>query len=175
MQLNLLGVFMKMFISSLLIAATLGFVTYSPKSEAGAVLISGAAGITIHQFAQGKLYPIAGGMIGTFASIGGVSAIGGGVAMSLGFAPLGVVLIVLSEDGSSSQDQIESSLSQKYDFIGDREVITSLASAIQVKAEKMEIKDGKKIVSLSSDEVRSILDPAELSDEHINTIISDLK
>lgn len=110
--------------------------------------------------------------------IGGPVAIVGSVLTAIpATMAIGIPILILGEDGSLSLDQLESILSEKYDFIADREVIASLATAIKTKAETMKAdSEGKVVVSLSEAEVKNILAPIEdLSSEEMNLIVQDLK
>lgn len=161
---------MKKMLSIVLISSILGSITNAPKSQAGVILA------------------VAGGIVGTNVlglQVPGFVGMVVGAPMGLtgliltwvpGTMAIGIPLFVLNEDGSLSKDQLESLLSQKFNFIADREVISSLACMIKQKADSMEPdSEGKKIVSLSEEEVRAILAPIDLSNEEIALVIKNLK
>lgn len=109
--------------------------------------------------------------------LGGVSGflIGGGIALGGAFS-FNPVLMILSEDGSLAQDKLEGALTEKYSMISDREVISNLAKSIKTKADSMKAdNEGKKLVSLTETEVRSILASADLEEDEIKQIVNDLK
>lgn len=164
---------MKNLLSALMITCLLGTATYSKKSEAGIVLVTAAAGWAIGtKFSPFALFSIAPAMVSApFIGIGILGLTAGGMS------PAGaIVLLVLDENGSLPQDKLESLLSEKYQFIADREAISSLASTIKAKAESMEADaEGKKLVTLSEEEVRSILSSTEISEEEMNTVIKTME
>jgi len=87
-------------------------------------------------------------------------------------------LIVLGADGNMKQDSLEKALSTQYSFIDDRDVVSTLASTIREKAISAPVVDGKKLVTLSKDEVLNILAPtglAELQPEAVAQLVQDLQ
>lgn len=173
---------MKKLLSTIMIATVLGSATYTPKSEAGVAIVGATAthcAFKCAETSRGPLGPSSTAIaFGTPALIGTMPIIGGAIMIAFGgvaFAP-GIALLILDENGGLSQTELESALADKYSFIADREVIATLASEIKSKADSVEVDaQGMKMVSLSEDEVKSILSATELTDEEISIITNDLK
>lgn len=162
------GEFMKKLLSALMIASVIGAVSYSPKSKAGIGLMVGGAALDFSVSQKGMIFALGGGL-GLWAIVGG--------GILVPFNPvLGVSLIILGENGDVSQDQLENIFSERYSFIGDREVFKDLALNIKnkAKAQKPDV-EGKILVYVPEAETRSILYPLDLSEEEINVVTSDLK
>ncbi len=105
--------------------------------------------------------------------------VGVGIALLIiGLVYHDTLLIILDADGNVSQNAIEQSLSKKFSFIDDRAVIGNLATAIRAKADVAPLIEGKKMVSLTSDEVLQIIEPtglAELNPNAVKQLIQELK
>lgn len=107
---------------------------------------------------------------------GGVITITGSIIGLTGNIIPGLVLAVLAEDGTASQEEIEMMLMAKYPNINDREAVLALAQIIKAKADLATLNaQGLKSVNLSEDEVKSILNSTELSQEEIQRLVKDLK
>ena len=108
--------------------------------------------------------------------IGIVSGVTGLLTGSTNAAIVGGSLLVLNADGSTPQDTLAEKLSKTYPFIDNTDVTQSLAASINEKL-KSESKPGDSnvFVSLTPDETRTVLKFADLTEEQIMTIVSDLK
>ncbi len=88
-------------------------------------------------------------------------------------------LILLDADGNLPQGDLETLLAKKYSFIEDRDVLSSLATAVREKAILAPVStDGKKLITLSREEVLNILEPTGLADlqpEAVERLIQDLQ
>lgn len=117
----------------------------------------------------GMMTAITGGMVLPFFGYGLILGASGVIL------PVCIAFVVLGEDGSLPKEQVESMLLKKYPFL-DHESALELALAINTKAEKTELdKDGKKIISLSEFEVKSILEPSYLNEEEVIQVTEGLK
>lgn len=168
---------MKKLLSAFMIASTLSSAIYTPKSEAGILFVAGGAGVLgSASLANYNSHERVWGNTGGSAMIVlGVGAVASGIVMLAHGNFLGFIPLVLSEDGSASKEKLAAVLIEKHSFLTNEEA-SDLAYAIKVKADKMEIDaEGKKMVSLSEAEVKSALASSELSEEHLNLVITDLK
>jgi hypothetical protein len=103
----------------------------------------------------------------------------GVVLLILGVIYDDLLLIILDADGNLNQDALEKVIAQKYPMIEDRDVVRALASAVREKAASVQADgEGRKQVSLSREEVLSLLAPtgmAELNPEAAEQIVRDLQ
>lgn len=177
---------MKTLFSILIVLSAVTSTLYSPKAKAAAVLVSIATVSEIvawtnsaYQYEQRGIgdpsrftdFSIPIGIIA-----GGASALAG-VIVNVAGGPLaaGIVLIALEENGPQSEEQIELSLSQRYNFLTDRETTSALALEIKEQADSMKSNDGIKFVRLSPKKIAKILEPADLTSEEIALISKDLE
>ncbi len=102
----------------------------------------------------------------------------GVVLIILGIKFHNKLLIILDADGNISQGSLEQSLTEKYGFIDNQDVIRNLASAIREKAASTTEVNGSKTVRLSRGEVLSIIAPtglADLNPSAVEGLIQDLQ
>lgn len=158
---------MKKLLSIAMIVATIGTATYAPKSQAGLVVMA-SSGVVLGLTWNGQASVIT-------ATVGAGIAVAGGVSSF--FVPqVGIALLVLSEDGSLAQDQLELALTQKYNFLSDRETTAALASAIITEADSAQAdSEGRKVLHLSPSKVAEVLKHSDLRPEEITLISNDLK
>lgn len=139
---------MKKLVSSLVLASILFTALPSKRAEAGILVIAGSIAVSGNNMAVG----MGGGAVGFAIVLIGLSG--------------GLPLVVLGTDGSISQDKLESSLNEKYSFIGDRDVTSELASMIKAKAEAATPVNDKIEVKLSREEVLEVIRPTSLLETH---------
>lgn len=105
--------------------------------------------------------------------------VGVGIALLIiGLVYHDTLLIILDADGNISQNAIESALTKRFSFIDDRAVIGNLATAIRAKADTTPMVGGKKMVSLTSNEILQIVEPtglAELQPASVQQLIHELQ
>lgn len=156
----------KPLISSLLITTSL--LTFAPKKAEASVVIAAAIGVTAGAaFGSNAAFNLVVPMISV--PLGGVGSIVGGIVAI--FNPTaGIVVIVLGEDGSLTESDLQAHLAQKYDFIQDSAVTSELASMIISKAEGQTPVDGKIIVGLSEAEVMGAIAGTDLLETHADEV-----
>jgi hypothetical protein len=102
----------------------------------------------------------------------------GVVLIILGIHYHNKLLIILDADGNVSQGSLEQTLSDRYSFIDNQDVISNLATAIREKASSMIEENGRKVVRLTRGEVLGILAPTGLADVNssaVEALIQDLQ
>lgn len=164
----------KSVVSSLLVLSTLSVALHMKKAQAGVLLTAGSLVVSMN--AKGNMST---GIVAlTLGAPAGVVLSVAGVITAIANPALGVALIILSEDGSLPQNDLEAVLAQKYPFIQDNKVIADLAILVKSKAKTTKEMDGKKMISLSENEIRSILESTDLVETHtadIQSMIVELK
>lgn len=168
----------KPLVSSILLAIALTLSLPNQKANAGIAITSSAL------VAEVVLLPYGGGgkaeygiIIGSAVVPVGVATITIGAIMMLFNPTSGTVLIILGEDGALSKTDLEGALAQKYSFIQDSAVTSELASMIVSKAEGQTPIDGKIPVSLTENEIRTVLEHTDLLETQsslVQSMMNDL-
>lgn len=161
-----------------MLATVIATSTYSPKSKAGIALLATSGALCISTrcagHSMGFLYWV--GLGAPAAALGVAGTIPGVILLATGNIPAGVVLLVLDENGIAGQDEIERALAEKYSFISDREAIFNLAEKVKSKSDLVNFDEqGKKIISLTAEEVSSALAATEITQDELKQIVSDFK
>lgn len=146
------------------------------KSEAGIIVIaSGTAtgGVLAVGYIIGGL-GLAGAVGSTSLMVqGGMDGVGLGILLGLPSA----LLLTLDADGALPKEKLISDLSKKYPFIENQDVVAEIASLIREKAGNDFIEGTQKLVSLSNEEVLSLLSPIDLTGKEleVETLLKDLE
>jgi hypothetical protein len=137
------------------------------KAEAGIIIIAGSA--STGGMVGGIVLTSAGAVSAGISALFFISAAADGDYLGLQtvagalFAVPGVVLLALDADGSLPENELVSSLSSRYHFIENSDVIQNIAKTIKLKAGANFQPDEKREVSLSSDEIDTLLAPLDLT------------
>jgi len=148
-------------------------------------LKNGLLGLLAMSAVGGMMAPKANAGVALLALSGGSSAmmIAGGVGVLAGGSAIffeqeengdinkwtnpltisGIVLVALDANGGLPQNQVRVMLQKKYSFIENSAVFDSLSQLIKDKADHQSYVNGKKMVSISNEELMNALQPVDLT------------
>lgn len=164
---------MKSFLSAILLSSVLTTSLMPKQADAGVILFTTGAGFTMIDAYSSHRIQLA--RVGTPLMI--VGAITGAIGV-LTMAAGGASFVILSEDGSLAQSDLEAALTEKYPFIQENKVIADLATLVKSKAENTKENNGKKMISLTEAEVKSVFESTDLLETHVSEVqamVLDLK
>lgn len=89
--------------------------------------------------------------------------------------PLQISLLVLDTDGSLPEDKLTDILSNRYPFIDDIDGLKMLAREIKERYEVSSNKSNQVEISIEEEKVRFLLAHTDVNENHLQTIITDLR
>lgn len=87
----------------------------------------------------------------------------------------GCILMFLDTDGSLPPDAILNKFTKRYPFINNKTVMDDLVNAVKLKYEESKDASGEALIVLDQKEIKTLLEPIELTKEELAKIINDLK
>lgn len=157
---------MKKLLSALLVTFTLTLSLPKPEAKAAVVVGSGLCAVHANGWCAVDLFVITPAIALPGIIIGTV--VGVSMSTSLGYWIMGAGVVL---DVETTQSTLDQSLAEKFSFIDDQEVIHELSSGLLNRFSK---KQDLLIATLDEASVGKILEPTDLNEEQIMTVVKDL-